>query len=144
MREMARELGQDAKIVRRIIIVLMALLLVIVLATPTSAISVGRKSKTIDNCEVKCTKYEQVIDNSYQNEKSVVIYSFTVGGVKKNLYVKYAQDCENGHYARTCTPFARCKVNNLCEQSGPIKTETYGNWEKCTKWEITDVWVAAA
>ncbi|OPY53317.1 MAG: hypothetical protein A4E49_01424 [Methanosaeta sp. PtaU1.Bin112] len=142
--EMAGELGQEDKIAKRIIIVLMALLLVIVLATPASAISLGKKSKTTDNCEVKCTKYEQVIDNSYKNEKTVAVYSFIVGGVKKNLYVKYAQDCTSGHYGRTCTPFARCKVNNLCEQSGPILTETSGDWETCSKWEITDVWVASA
>lgn len=144
MREMVVKLGQDGKTIGRIFIVLMMVLLIIFLATPASAISVGRNSKTIDNCEVKCTKYEKVKDNNYQNARTFVIYSFYVGGVKKNLWVRYTQDCENGHYGRTCTPFARCKVNNLCEQSGPIRTETKGYWEECSKWDITDVWVATA
>ena len=144
MRDMVVKLGQEGKTIGRIFIVLMMVLLIIFLATPASAISVGRNSRTIDNCEVKCTKYEKVVDNDYQNERTIVIYSFKVGGVKKNLYVKYTQDCEDGHYSRTCTPFARCSVNHLCEQSGPVQIETKGYWEECSRWDITDVWVATA
>ncbi|MDD2834919.1 MAG: hypothetical protein PHY05_02100 [Methanothrix sp.] len=138
------KLGQDGKTTGRIFIVLMMVLLIIFLATPASAISVGRNSKTIDNCEVKCTKYDRVKDNDYQNVRTFVIYSFYVGGVKKDLWVRYAQDCEKGHYSRICTPFARCSINHLCEQSGPIRTETKGYWEECGRWDITDVWVATA
>lgn len=141
---MVEKLGQEGKTIGRIFIVLMMFLLISFLATPTSAISVGRNSRTIDNCEVKCTKYEKVTDSNYQNEMTILIYSFKVGGVKKNLYVKYTQDCEDGHYSRTCTPYARCSVNHLCEQSGPLRTETKGYWEECSKWDITDVWVATA
>jgi hypothetical protein len=141
---MVEKLGQEGKTIGRIFIVLMMFLLISFLATPASAISVGRNSRTIDNCEVKCTKYEKVTDSNYQNEMTILIYSFKVGGVKKNLYVKYTQDCEDGHYRRTCTPYARCSVNHLCEQSGPLRTETKGYWEECSKWDITDVWVATA
>ncbi len=138
------KLGQKVKTISRIFIVLMMILLIIFLATPASAVSVGKNSRTIDNCEVKCTKYEKVVDNDYQNEEVFVIYSFKVGEVKKNLYVKYTQDCESGHYSRICTPYARCSVNNLCEQSGDPRTETKGYWEDCSRWEITNVWVANA
>ncbi len=138
------KLGQERKMIGRIFIVLMMILLIIFLATPASAISVGRKSRTPENCEVKCTKYEKILDNNTQYERIIWIYSFKVGGVKKNLYVKYTQDCEEGHYSRDCTPYSRCSVNNLCEQSGPPQTETKGYWEECSKWDITDVWVATA
>jgi len=141
---MVVKLGQDGKTIGRISIVLMMVFLIVFLANPASAISVGKNSKTIDNCEVKCTKYEKVLDNEYTNERSIVIYSFYVGAVKKNLWVKYTQDCKEGRYSRTCTPFARCTVNNLCEQSGPIKTEYNGYWEECSRWDIIDVWVATA
>ncbi len=141
---MVVKLGQDDKTIGRISIVLMMVLLLIFLATPASAISVGKNSRTIDNCEVKCTKYVKVVDHAYPNERTFVIYSFYVGGVNKNLWIKYAQHCEDGHYSRTCTPFARCTVNNLCEQSGPIKTEDNGFWEECSRWDIIDVWVATA
>jgi len=144
MRDMVVKLGQDGKTIGRISIVLMMVFLIVFLANPASAISVGRNSKTIDNCEVKCTKYEKVLDNEYTNERSIVIYSFYVGAVKKNLWVKYTQDCKDGRYSRTCTPFTRCTVNNLCEQSGPIKTEYKGYWEECSRWDIIDVWVATA
>lgn len=141
---MVVKLGQEGKTIGRIFIVLMMVLLIIFLATPSSAISFGRNSKTIDNCEVKCTKFEKVIDYNYKNERTIVIYSFIVGGIKKNLYVKYAQDCKDGHYSRTCTPFARCSVNKLCEQSGPIRTESKGYWNECGRWDIIDIWVATA
>jgi hypothetical protein len=144
MRDMVMKLGQNGKTIGRIFIVLMMFLLILFLATPASAISVGRNSRTIDNCEVKCTKYEEVKDRDYKNERVISIYSFNVGGVNKKLYVKYTQYCEDGHYSRTCTPFTRCTVNNLCEQSGPIRTETKGYWEECSRWDITDVWVVNA
>jgi hypothetical protein len=138
------KLGQDSKTIGRIFIVLMMVLLIIFLATPASAIAIGKNSKTIDNCQVSCTKYDKVTDNTYQNERTILIYSFKVGGVRKNLYVKYTQDCQDGHYSRTCTPFARCSVNHLCEQSGPSQEETKGYWETCSKWTINKVWVALA
>jgi hypothetical protein len=144
MRDMVMKLGQDGKTIGRISIVLMMVLLIIFLATPASAISVGKNSKTIDKCDVKCTKYEKVLDNEYQDERSIVIYSFYVGGVKKNLWVKYSQDCKEGHYSRICTPFARCTVNHLCEQIGDPKEEGKGYWEECSRWDIIDVWVATA
>jgi hypothetical protein len=144
MRDMVVKLGQDGKTIGRISIVLMMVLMIIFLANPASSISVGRNSKTVDNCEVKCTNYEKVIDNEYQNVRSFVIYSFYVGGVKKNLWVKYTQDCEAGHYERTCIPYERCTVNNLCEQSGDEQIDIKGYWEECSRWDIIDVWVATA
>jgi hypothetical protein len=144
MSDMVAKLGQDGMTIGRIFIVLIMVLLIILLATPASAISIGKNSKTIDNCEVKCTKYEKVVDNKYQAERADVIYTFYVGGVRKNLWVKYTQDCEVGHYSRICTPFKRCPNNNLCEKSGPIQTETKGYWKECSRWDITDVWVATA
>lgn len=141
---MVVKLGQDRKAISRIFVVLMTVLLMIFLANPANAITIGKKSKTVDNCEVRCTKYEEVTDANYKNERTVLIYSFMVGGVQKNLYVKYSQDCANGHYSRICTPFARCPNNGLCEQSGPIRTESTGHWERCSKWDIIDVWVATA
>ncbi len=128
----------------RIFTALMMIILVLSLAVPANAVSLGRNSRTIDNCEVKCTAFAKIEDSSYQNERNVLIYSFRVGGVKKNMYVKYTQDCINGHYSRQCTPFTRCKVNNLCEESGPIYEETKGYWEECTKWDISDVWIEIA
>jgi hypothetical protein len=144
MRHMITKLGHERKRYYGVFIVLMMMLLVLSQATPANAISVGRNSRTVDNCELKCTAFVKVTDNSYQNERNVLIYSFKVGGVKKYMYAKYTQDCINGHYSRNCTPFARCKVNKLCEQSGPLREETKGYWEECTKWDIADVWIAAA
>jgi hypothetical protein len=125
-------------------VVLMMMLLVSFLAAPADAISVGRNSKNVDNCEDICTVFVKVKENSYQNERIVLIYSFKIGGVKKNMYVKYTQNCVDGYYSRQCTPFSRCKINKLCEQSGPVQEETKGNWEECTKWDIVDVWIETA
>jgi hypothetical protein len=143
MRDMVMKLGQNGKAIGRIFIVLMMFLLILFLATPAGAVSVGRNSKTIEKCEVKCTAWEKVKDHSYPNERTILIYTFYVGGVKKGLYVKYTQNCEDGHYSRTCTPFTRCTVNNLCE-SGTPRIETKGYWEECSSWEITDVWIGNA
>lgn len=141
---MVIKLGNEYKKSRRIFIALTMILLVLFLAAPANAISVGRNRQVIDNCETKCTAFEKVTENSYQNERIVLIYSFRTGGVKKNMYAKYTQDCVDGSFGRQCTPFARCKVNKLCEQSGPIYEENKGYWEECTKWDITDVWIETA
>ena len=137
------KLGNGDKRSWRLFIVLM-ILLMLFLAVPANSISIGRNSRTVDNCEVKCTAFVKVEDNSYQNERNILIYSFREGGIRKNLYVKFTQDCKNGHYSRECTPFARCSVNKLCEQSGSPREEDKGYWEECTKWDIADVWISNA
>jgi len=131
----------ESKTIGRIFIALIMVILLISLATPASAVAIGKNSKTIENCKVVCTKYVKTTDNTYENTRFIPIYSFIMGGVSKKLYVQYTQVCEDGHYSRTCTPFTRCSVNQLCEQSGPDYTEPKGQWETCSRWKITNVWV---